>query len=314
MILKHKLIVIIGPTASGKSTLALDTAKKFSDIAIVNADAFQVYKDLQIITASPTNNDLLTANHYLYNYLDIGAFYSVAKYIQDVNQVLSSLSDTSAASILVGGSHMYIHNLLYGLDDVPATNDNIAKQTTQLFDDIGIKDFYKLLVSLDPKILGVVGSNDTQRMLRAYNVKVQTGMSIIDFYTKHKNSPSTFLNKYDIKIISVQPNREILYNNCNARVEFMFKNGAIEEVSNILTKNQDILSSSVKAIGFEEIKSYLSSKLSYQESINIVQQRTRNYAKRQVTWCNNKFHDKILYDSEDSFHNIAKQLDNWLST
>lgn len=313
MISKHKIIVIIGPTASGKSSLALDLAKKISNIAIVNADAFQVYKDLQIITASPTKQDLLAVNHYLYNYLDVGASYSVAKYIQDVNQVLSSLSEASSVSILVGGSHMYIHNLLYGLDDVPATNDNIAKQTTQLFDDIGIKNFYELLVSLDPKIIGLVGSNDTQRMLRAYNVKIQTGMSIIDFHTKHKHSSSAFLNKYDIKIISVQPDRALLYSNCNARVEFMFKNGAIEEASNIITKNQDILSSSVKAIGFEEIKSYLTSQLSYEEAVNITQQRTRNYAKRQLTWCNNKFHDKILYDATDSLHNIAKQLDNWLN-
>ncbi len=313
MISKHKVIVIIGPTASGKSTLALELAQKISNVAIINADAFQVYKDLKIITASPTNNDLITAKHYLYNYLDIGSFYSVAKYIEDVNQVLLGLSKKSYASILVGGSHMYIHNLIYGLDDVPATNVNIAKKTTQLFDDIGIKNFYELLGSLDPKIIGIVGSNDTQRMLRAYNVKIQTGMSIIDFHTKHKNSYSSFLNKYDIKIISVQPNRGLLYSNCNARVEFMFRNGAIEEVSNIIRQNQDSLSSSIKAIGFEEIKSYLNSQLSYEEAVHITQQRTRNYAKRQLTWCNNKFDNKIIYDATDSLHNIAKQLDNWLT-
>ncbi|MCF8462788.1 MAG: tRNA (adenosine(37)-N6)-dimethylallyltransferase MiaA [Rickettsiaceae bacterium] len=313
MTAKHKLIILIGPTASGKSSLALKIAQKFSKTPIVNADAFQVYKDLQIITSSPTNEDKIIAPHYLYNYLDIGACYSVAKYIQDVNKVLLEISQTSNFSILVGGSHMYIYNLLYGLDDIPTTDKNISEQSEKLLNNLGKSEFYQLLSELDPKIIGIIGPSDTQRMLRAYNVKKQTGVSIIDFRKKQENISSNFLSTYDTKIIALNPERTKLYKNCDARVEFMFNNGAIEEVGAIIAKNDNISNSTFKAIGFDEIKSYLNKNLSYDEALNTTKQRTRNYAKRQVTWCKNKFDNKTTHDSSYTFADVELKIDSWLN-
>jgi tRNA dimethylallyltransferase len=287
---KQKILIIAGPTASGKSSLALEIASLRPSI-IVNADAFQVYKDLKILTASPLEHEKKMAPHFLYNYLDIHEPYSVNIYIKHLLDLLHDKDrQDNSLIILVGGSHMYLHSLLYGLNEMPAIDAEIITDTYELWNKIGQDAFYQNLCELDPQIINVIKPKDQQRSIRAFTVKMQTGLSIIDYHKLHK---APFLQNYDIKLLMLNPPRDKLYERCNARFLQIIEMGAMAEVENILPFKSDNMSI-FKAIAVKEFADYLNGETSLAKAIDIAQQRTRNLAKRQITWCRNKFQDQIV--------------------
>ena len=260
--IKQKIDVIVGPTASGKSGYALKIAQKTSG-QIVNADAFQVYRDLRILTARPTVEDEGKVPHYLYGYADCQAQVNVQSWLEEVVQILPTLSHP----IVVGGTGMYINALVKGINKMPNIPDEIRKKVRQMsIDEVG---------SL---LKGQEVFPDPQRKKRALEVFLTTGKPITYF----QNQAPIRMVDAEFNIILVQPDRDVIYENIEKRLEQMMLNGAIKEVDNLLKKNAT--GGVMKAIGVKEFALFLKNKCSLDEVKNQIMLATRHYAKRQMTW------------------------------
>lgn len=260
--LKQKIDIIVGPTASGKSGIALKKAQTEKG-QIVNADAFQVYKDLRILTARPSMADEQKVPHYLYGYTDAQTQENVQSWLQKIVQILPTLSHP----IVVGGTGMYINALINGINEMPDIPSEIRQKVRQMT----IKEVSSLLK-------GQSRFSDPQRQRRALEVFLTTGKPITYF----QNQPLKKMIEADFNVILVQPEREIVYQNIETRLQQMLKNGAIEEVNNLL--NIKAKGGVMKAIGVKEITQYIKGKSSFDEMQNQILLATRHYAKRQMTW------------------------------
>ena len=285
--MKKKIIIICGPTASGKSSYAMDMAKAKNG-AIINADSMQIYQEIPILTASPNDEDKKTIPHHLYNYISIQDNFSVAKYQQEALAKISEVEKGGYLPIIVGGTGLYISSLLYGLNIMPEIDHNIRNNVRSLLQEIGNEAFHAKLTSLDPPVAARLSAGDSQRMLRAYEVHLQTGKSILHFQEAEVKSQ---LADYDIETIMISPERSILYRNCDERFAHIVRNGALEEVKNSMHKG------SSKALGFEQLAAYLKNEVSLEEAITLAQNKTRQYAKRQVTWFNHQINDKLIINN-----------------
>lgn len=259
---KQKIDIIVGPTASGKSGLALQRAQKTKG-QIVNADAFQVYRDLRILTARPSIEDEQIVSHYLYGYADCQAQENVQSWLQKVAQILPDLSHP----IVVGGTGMYINALMNGINEMPDVPNDIRQKVRQM--PIG---------EVSSLLKGQKVFSDPQRQRRALEVFLATGKPIVYF----QNLPPKKVIEADFNIILVQPERSVIYQNIENRLEQMIKNGAVEEVNNLLKMKAK--GGVMKAIGVKEIAQYLKKECSFEEMQNQILLATRHYAKRQMTW------------------------------
>ena len=281
----NRLIIISGPTASGKSYLADLVSQKYGSV-IINADSMQVYKELPILTAQPQEK---TSQYVLYGILDYKSHFSAGKWIDLATEMINEAMAVDKTAIVVGGTGLYLKSLLYGIVSIPDIDPAIRQKARSLFKEIGKSKFYKLLGDKDPQSVKVVHANDSQRMMRAMEVFEQTGKSITSF----KGSEEKPRYK-DYTHTCLFPDREFLYQNCNSRFKSMLNDGAIEEVETLKQqmKGDDKDYMIKKAIGFREISDYLDGDLSLEESIDKASQATRNYAKRQLTWFRNQMPDK----------------------
>ena len=287
----NKVIVVCGPTASGKTQFAHLLAKK-NNGEIVNADSMQLYKSLPIITSSPSPKLRNELPYHLYNFLDINWEYSVAKYAQMAAEKIKEISTRRKLPILVGGSGMYINSLIKGFSHIPDIEPEVRAQVRSLRQSLGPNEFFELLKQSDPEIAKVLNIQDSQRVARAYEVFLQTGKSIL-YYQK---SNIKLLEGFSFKVILLLPNRQFLYSMCNNRLEQMFKNGAIEEVKSLLNERGNINSSAMKSLGVKEIISYLEKRISKDEALEVATTRTRQYAKRQITWFKNQLQEKDIIE------------------
>jgi tRNA dimethylallyltransferase len=271
-----KVTFICGSTASGKSAFAATLAQKDGGI-IVNCDAMQVYKDISLVTFSPTCQQKSMAPHILYNYIDLETDYSVKQYINDVNYLISQQFCYGKPVYIVGGSGFYMHSLIFGLNEVP----KISLETQQLVNhdlkELGLDEIIKILKEVDCEFT----YTDQYRVLRAYSVYRQTKTPISNYF---KDKACLKLNlKNDYKILFLHPEREFLYNLCNQRSKKLLEPDCIAEIEQLRTR--PIFSKFVsKVIGIKEISDYIQGDISYDEVLSAIQIRTRHYAKRQVTW------------------------------
>ena len=287
----NKVIVVCGPTASGKTQFAHLLAKK-NNGEIVNADSMQLYKSLPIITSSPSlelKNELL---YHLYNFLDINSEYSVAKYAQIAAEKIKEISTRKKLPILVGGSGMYINSLIKGFSYIPDIEPEVRAQVRSLQQSLDSNEFFELLKKTDPVIVNVLNAQDSQRVARAYEVFLQTGKSIL-YYQK---SNTKLLEGFSFRAILLLPDRQFLYSMCNNRLEQMFKKGVVEEVKSLLNEKCNINALAMKSLGIKEIISYLENRISKDEAMEIAKTRTRQYAKRQVTWFKNQLQEKDIIE------------------
>jgi tRNA dimethylallyltransferase len=275
----QQITFICGPTASGKSALALELAQKTGAL-IINGDAMQVYRQLPIITASPSELEKALVKHYLYNHIDVDQHYSVAKYI---TQVLEVIKDHNNASIIiVGGSGLYINSLIYGMHKIPDVSSQIRGHVSGEIDRFGIAAVYEKLQKLDPLYASKLKSADTKRIARGYEVFLQTGRSIATFYSD-ENLYQPLLG-FDIKVMLLDPQRTLLYQACDARFDLLLKQGIIDEAQKLVPIWNDFQTSAKKALGLEQIIAYLNGHMSLEDAIYSAKAATRNFAKRQVTW------------------------------
>ena len=279
MDLKSKIILIYGPTASGKSEFAIKLAKKIKG-EIVNADSMQVYRDFKILTARPLKKNLKNIKHHLYGFQNSKNSFSTGDWLKLAIKKIKEIKKRKKTPILIGGTGLYFKALTEGLVEIPTVPLKLRNTVRKLQKKIGQKKFYERLLKLDPIIENKIDPTDLQRSIRAYEVKIFTNKSIYEWY---KNTKSIYKNNSFYKIIINYP-RLPLIEKIKVRTKQMIDMGAILEVKKFLKlkipKNRSI----TKAIGIVEIQEFIKKMINEEELIEKISIKTRQYAKRQVTW------------------------------
>ena len=284
--MQNKIIIIAGPTASGKTNFAIKLAQKI-DGEIINADSLQVYQENPILSAQPTIQERQNIPHHLFGYIKGGEEYNIARWIKDA---VKTIQRTKKTPILVGGTGFYLKHLIFGLSSIPDVDPVIRQSARELLTEIGPTEFHHLLQILDPEVAAKLEPNNSNRTLRAYEVIKSTGKSLQ--YWQHQNISHFSLNAFEVKIL--QPNRETLYRNCNQRFLDMLELGAIEEVEYLMKQNYNPATGVMKSHGVPELSRYLLGEWSLDQAIEKSQQVVRNYAKRQNTWFKHQFNHPEL--------------------
>ena len=294
MDLKSKIILISGPTASGKSSFAIKIAKKIKG-EIINADSMQVYKQLKILSARPNPKNYQSIKHHLYGFQDAKKSFSTGDWLKIANKKIIEVFKRKRVPILVGGTGLYFKTLTDGLVQIPNIPVRFRNQIRNLHKKIGQGKFYKQLLKLDPLSKYKINPTDSQRSIRAYEVKKFTKISLYDWI---KNTKALF-KKEDFYKIYINISREKLLKKINIRTEKMIKMGAINEVKKLIKlkikKNKMIH----KVIGINEIKDYLNGKYNLNEMKEKVSIKTRQYAKKQRTWSRGHMSDWNMFDHSE---------------
>ena len=301
MDLKSKIILISGPTASGKSKLAIDFAKKING-EIINADSMQVYKELKILTARPIKENTNKIKHHLYGFQSVKNEFSTGQWLKLVKKKIKEIRNKNKIPILVGGTGLYFKTLTDGLVKIPKIPNKIRNKIRNMQTKIGQKKFYLKLLKKDKFIKNKIDPTDVQRSLRAYEVIYFTKKSIFEWYKKTK---SQYKKDEFLKIYIDYP-KEKLVNKISKRVDQMIKDGAVEEVKNFEKLNLKNDNNLNKVIGIREIKDFIDKKTSFKEmKLNIVI-KTRQYAKRQRTWSRGQMSDWQKFDPKGLLKFIKK--------
>ena len=279
MDLKSKIILISGPTASGKSNFAIKLAKKIKG-EIINADSMQVYKQLQILTARPKKEDLKKIKHHLYGFCDVRKKYSTGEWLKILLKKIKDIRKRKKVPIIVGGTGLYFKALTDGLVKIPNIPIKVRNKIRLMQKKLGQKEFYNKLSKLDPLIKNKIEKNDVQRSIRAYEIKNYTKISIINWFKKTKK----YIASDEFVKLYIDYPRDSLISRINMRVDNMFTNGAIEEVRRFNKLKVKKENSSNKVIGIKEISSLLNKQSTLEQTKELIAIKTRQYAKRQVTW------------------------------
>ena len=292
MDLKSKIILIYGPTASGKSNFAIKIAKKING-EIVNADSMQIYKELKILSARPLKTDYKKIKHHLYGFHSVKKNFSTGNWLRLVKKKIKEIKKRKKTPILVGGTGLYFKALTEGLVKIPNIPIKLRKNIRELHKKLGPKKFFSRLKNLDPLAAKRINPLDSQRSIRAYEVKLFTKKSMYDWF---KNTKSDFEKEDFYKILIDYP-REKLINQINIRSKNMIKNNAILEVKKFMKLNVPSSKTAQKAIGVREIGAYINQNIQINELIEKISIKTRQYAKRQTTWARGNMIDWNKIDS-----------------
>ena len=278
----EKIILLSGPTATGKSSLALKIAETIG-AEIINADSIQLYRDLSVLTARPnTENEKI--KHHCYGFLNGDINWSVGKWINEVKKIINDIIERKKVPIIVGGTGFYFKAITDGLSPIPDIDKSIRLEIESELEKNGLEKLYKKLNIIDVDASERINPNDKQRIMRALEVYEGTKKKISDFWLMDRKK---IINQFSINF-KIDADRDWIYKNCDLRVDNMFKNGVIEEVEHLLNKNYSATSPIMKAIGVNEIKSFLNNEISIDRASELIKFKTHHYAKRQITWMNNQ--------------------------
>lgn len=284
MINNRRILIVTGATASGKSALALDIALKNNGV-IINADALQIYQGLPILSSQPSKTDQELVPHFLYSVLKHDESSSVMSWLEMAQKQINDAFKVEKLPIVVGGTGLYISKLVSGINEIPEIENEVRNRVRKLIENETKEDLIKILVDLGEEI-NDVAKLDKQRLGRRLEVLKQTGKTL-SWWQKKPNKKFYPIEHFEF--IHLDLPREKLYENCDKRLEQMFKSGAIKEVEKLINVGVDPRVCPItKTIGFLEIKDYLEGRISIDEALKIAQTRTRNYAKRQLTWFRNQ--------------------------
>ena len=272
---KKYLIVLAGPTASGKTATAIKLAKAF-DAEIISADSRQFYKELSIGTAAPTAEELAQVKHHFVHNLSIEDKYDVADYEQDVLSYLNEYFKTKNVAIMTGGSGLFIDAVCNGLDAIPDISEEIRNRVTKMLEIDGLETLQKEVERVDPEYFQIVDKQNPRRLQRALEVFYQTGKPYSTF--RQKNAAE---RDFDIIKVALLWDRTALINRINARVETMMAQGLLDEVKSVYPKRH---LNSLNTVGYKELFGYLDGKCTLEQAVEQIKINTRQYAKRQMTW------------------------------
>ena len=276
---QSKIVLISGPTASGKSNFAVKIAKKIQG-EIINADSMQVYKNLKILTARPNKIEQKGIKHHLYGVVDLNEKFSTGQWLELAIKKIKNIKKKKKIPILVGGTGLYFQSLINGLVKIPEIPLKFRNKVRLISKKEGQKKFYKKLLKLDPKVKDRFDPNDTQRSIRAYEIKSYTDISMYDWLAR---TESEFKNSDFLKLY-IETKREKLIERINLRTLNMINGGAINEVKKFLKLKIRKDQSVNKVIGIAELTQYLNHEVTLEEAKELISIKTRQYAKRQATW------------------------------
>ena len=271
---KKVLLVVVGPTASGKTKLAIELALKYNT-EIISADSRQIYKDLIIGTAQPTIQEQRLVKHHLVNFVDLDATYSVADYEKDASRILNMLFNEHDVVVMCGGTGLYINAVCFGIDEIPDISQKKMDYVRILYKNNGLDYCVDLLKQYDHECEKFLDIKNPHRVLRALEVILETQKPIREFYSSKKKS------FFEVIFINIDIEKEVLFKRIDRRVDEMIKNGLVNEVKQF-EKYRNY--NSLKTIGYKEIFEYLDNRITLNEAIENIKINTKKYAKRQITW------------------------------
>lgn len=269
------LIVIAGPTAIGKTALAIEVAQHF-DTEIVSADSRQFFKEMSIGTAKPNAQELAQAPHHFINSHSVTDDFNVGDFEKEAIERLNRIFENHDVAVMVGGSGLYINAVLYGFDELPRASEELRNQLNQRLLAQGIEPLQAQLKQLDPDYYAEVDVHNPQRIIRALEVCISTGKTFSSFRNKQAKQ-----RDFQIILIGLNTDREVLYQRINHRVDLMVAEGLLEEVE-ALQSYQHL--NALKTVGYSEIFKFLNNEWTFSQAIEKLKQNTRNFAKRQITW------------------------------
>ncbi len=277
--MSKKIILLAGPTASGKSKLAFHLAKKLNG-EIINADSMQIYKEFSILSSRPSRHVIKKIKHHLYGTVSVKRYFSAGEWLKEAKKKVNLCLKNKKLPIIVGGTGLYFNTITKGISKIPDIDIKTRKNVRVLFKKLGYKKFYEKLLELDPKVKNKISSKDSQRMQRAFEVKLKTKKSLFDWFAKTK---SDFLD-FDLRKIFIDIPRIDLLPNISKRTELMFKENCLKEVKKFNTMRLNKSLSANKLIGVQEINQFIKENISLNECKELINIKTRQYAKRQNTW------------------------------
>lgn len=301
-----KVLLLAGPTASGKSDIAIRIAKKING-EIINADSMQVYKEIKILSARP--QDYKKIKHHLYGFVSVKKTFSAGHWLKEVNKKVSEVLKKNKIPIIVGGTGLYFKSLVDGMAEIPKISKVKRNQVIKLYDNIGPEKFYKKLIKLDRLCKDKINYNDKQRMIRFYEIKYFTGKSIFEWQKSKKNNLS------EVKFIKVFLNmpREWLLDNIEKRLKKMLKDGAIKEAIKFKKLNVKKDLSSNHILGLSELMLLSDQKIGQNEALKRTIIRTRQYIKRQMTWFRGQMKDWEAIEETNKL-NLEKKILKFIRT
>ncbi len=301
----NKVILIAGPTASGKSSAAIFIAKKLNG-EIINADSMQVYKEIKILSARPKNYSGI--KHHLYGFLSVKKKFSSGQWLKLATKKIKQIISKNKIPIIVGGTGLYFKLLLEGVSKIPKISSIKRNKVLKLYEKIGPDLFYNKLLKLDPKVFNYVNLNDKQRMIRSYEIKYYTKKSILDWHKETTNA----LGNFNFVKIFLNLEKTKLHLRIEKRFKSMIKNGAINEVKKFLKLKVKSDLSANHILGLKEIVRYLNKEISLKEAILLSNIRTRQYVKRQMTWQRGQMKNWLSFEQNQA-SNWKKNLLNQIS-
>ena len=287
----NTVVVVAGPTASGKSGLALDLALRYNGV-VINADASQIYKGVSIISAAPSEEEKNQVEHLLYEIFEPTKNGTVSEWLRLVVEVIRNVWKKGKLPIVVGGTGFYIESLIKGVSPIPETRPEIKEKVAMMLAEGGVSKVYEMLKNIDEKGAKRVNENDTTRVRRALEIFWDTGVSIDEWFEKPMIK---LLPEADFKVVALLPELSGLEKKCSKRFDIMMKNGALDEVKNLLDLKLDANLPAMKAIGVPELTDYLRGKITLDEAVRLAKLHTRQYAKRQLTWFRNRLINMALF-------------------
>ena len=288
------VVVIAGPTASGKSALALDVAEEFGG-TIINADSMQVYRELRVLTARPTAADEARVPHRLFGTVRARESYSVGRWLKEATGAIEAARHAATLPVVTGGSGLYLKALMEGLAAVPDIPDAVRAEARALHADLGGAAFRARLAREDPVLAETIPQGDRQRLIRAFEVVRATGRSLADWRGDHEARPAA---RFCTLVLA--PPREVLYAAIDERFTAMMENGALAEVEALLSAGLDPALPAMKAVGVAPLGRHLAGEISLEEASEAARRASRNYAKRQMTWLRHQMAGAKTIDAQYS--------------
>ena len=277
--MEPRIWLIAGPTASGKSALALRLAQKIG-AEIVGADALQIYRDLRVVTARPSPEDEAWVPHHLVGTVDGADGWSVGTWSRAASQQIAEITGRGRSVVVVGGTGLYFRALTHGLAEIPATPPEVRDQAAADYEAMGEVAFRRRLADADPAAAARISPGDRQRLVRAWEVFAASGVSLTDW--QGRTDPALAPGSY--AAVALEPDRKALYDRCDARLEAMLAAGALDEVAALIAPDLDPALPIMKAVGVRELAAQLRGEMTPAQALAAAQQETRRYAKRQSTW------------------------------